>query len=198
MNRSLLAVALVAISIPAFQAAAAADLPAGCGNDATQFKVKTHKGDVLASETAQPGKARIVFIQKIDGDGSGMPLTRFAVDGQWVGADRGQSAFVVDVAPGSHVVCASRQGSSQEEKSNVGSAKVDADAGGTAYVQFLISRVEIGTASQHAGGQALGYATPDMSSKPRDTTDIATLSRLYAADGAATAVKLPVSTFTQK
>jgi hypothetical protein len=86
----------------------AATLPDGCGDDHARFDVKTEK-DAPAPAPPQAGKARIVFIGRIDAPGClgcSVFSPRIGVDGSWVGATKGDSYFVLDVDPGVHHVCA--------------------------------------------------------------------------------------------
>ncbi|MGA8739907.1 MAG: hypothetical protein WB561_01825, partial [Terracidiphilus sp.] len=62
----------------------------------------------------EAGMARIYFIHE---DGFltevplGYPTSKFAIDGAWVGADRGNSYFSAAVDPGEHHLCATLQSS---------------------------------------------------------------------------------------
>jgi hypothetical protein len=88
----------------------ATTLPDACGNDKVKFDVTTQKGQP-ASPTA--GKAEIVFIEDQNEEHNPWhpwDTVRFGVDGAWVGADKGNSYFTLDVAPGLHHLCASWQG----------------------------------------------------------------------------------------
>ena len=178
--------------------AAHAALPQGCGNDATQFKVKTDKAQGV-SLTPEAGKAKIVFVQTLDGEAfAGAPITRFAVDGTWTGATKGSSYFAISVDPGMHTVCASRQSGASSEKANVGMVKVNAQAGQTYYYNFKITRSEVGAAQGHAAGQSLGYSTPDMTAKPRDTVDTAEFNTLDADKAEPLVKRMQVSTSSPK
>ena len=188
---------LFALSL-SFAVTAHATLPGGCGNEAVQFKVKTDKSQAVPL-TAEPNKARIVFVQTLDGEpfASG-PLSRFGVDGSWVGATKGSSYFAISVDPGMHTICASRQSGIAAERENVGTAKINARAGQTYYLNFKVSRNEVGPAQGHAAGQSLGYASPDMTSKPRDTIDTAEFSALDSAKAEPLLKHMQVSVSAQK
>jgi hypothetical protein len=175
----------------------AATLPQGCGVNSADFKVKTVRHESLPS-SADSGKARIIFVQKLDGDFSADPTTRFAIDGNWVGADKGDSYFAANIEPGKHKLCAGRQGRTDEDKANVAAGTLSVEPGKTYYVQFTITRSEIGTLDAHSAGQLLGYATPDMTVKRKDTVDTAALSGLPGNKGEAQISRLPVSTVTPK
>jgi hypothetical protein len=88
----------------------ATTLPDACGDDKVKFEVTTHEG-LPASPT--PGKAQIVFIE--DQNEQHNPwhpwdTVRFGMDGTWVGANKGNSYFTLEVVPGLHHLCASWQG----------------------------------------------------------------------------------------
>ncbi len=81
-------------------------LPDACGDDRVKFDVTTQEGQPAPAPPAA-GKAQIVFIE----DGSGWhDIVRFGMDGAWVGADKENSYFTLEVTPGTHHLCASWQG----------------------------------------------------------------------------------------
>jgi hypothetical protein len=82
---------------------------AGCGPDKIKFDVMLDKvsGSVPAPSA---GNALIVFVQNSwSKNAEGTPLTRFGIDGVWVGAAQGDAYFAVPVAPGEHHVCSNWQ-----------------------------------------------------------------------------------------
>ena len=171
--------------------AQSAALPPGCGDAATQYKVKTQKQAFNA--TADPAKARIVFVETLEGGFAGGPIVRFGVDGAWVGADKGASWTAVDVAPGTHHLCASRQSNIRLERDNVGAATLNARAGETYFVNFRIVRTEIGSPEM-----AVGTPGSSMASKQRDTMDSAEFKAVQADAALKLLAKLPQSTATVK
>jgi hypothetical protein len=181
--------------------ARAASLPEGCGNDAVQFKVKTEKGGPIPASDSN--RAQLVFVQKTEGDEAGSPLSRFAVDGEWVGAVRGKSYFIVPVTPGPHKICASRQSNAQMEKANVGAIHMDAAAGKVYYFEFIIKTTEVGFLQRANGGaggsmETSGGSTPDMTAKRHDTTDVAELIQIDELDVADAMKHAQHSVFTTK
>jgi len=93
--------------------ARSAVLPDACGQDAVRFDVTTQI--TQPAPTAPPaGKALFVLIE----DQKDKPhswrdrsdTVRFALDGAWVGATKGNSYFALEVTPGIHHLCASWQG----------------------------------------------------------------------------------------
>jgi hypothetical protein len=119
-------------------ASAARILPAACGEDNVKFKVTVEKG-MLEIPPPEAGKASFVFIENLNKHGviGSAATTRFGVDGAWVGADKGDSYFVVEVDPGMHQVCANWQAVSAEGK-NVGVLPVKAVAGHVYYFEAAI------------------------------------------------------------
>ena len=118
----------------------AATLPDGCGDDHARFDVKTEK-DAPAPAPPQAGKARIVFIGRIDAPGCLGCLVfspRIAVDGSWVGATKGDSYFVLDVDPGVHHVCADWKSLSAAPGKNVGVATLTAEPGKVYFFEVKI------------------------------------------------------------
>jgi hypothetical protein len=102
---------LLCVSVVLAAQARALPLPDACGNDKIQFEVKTQKNQPAPAPPAH-GMAQIAFVEKESQPG--LPLThatvRFGMDGVWVGADKGNSYFVLDVTTGTHHLCASWQG----------------------------------------------------------------------------------------
>jgi hypothetical protein len=118
----------------------AARLHDACGDDHAHFDVKTEK-DAPAPAAPEAGKARIVFIGRIDAPGC-LGCDEFAprigVDGSWVGATRGNSYFVLDVAPGTHNVCADWKSISAARGRNWGVASFTAAPGQTYFFETKI------------------------------------------------------------
>jgi len=132
------------VSIPTF---AKTILPDACGDGKTTFDVSVKLPDGPVGPPPE-GKGRIVFIETFDHT----PLmtgetTRFGVDGNWVGANRGDSYFVFDLAPGEHHLCANWQ-----KKKDVGVLSLTVEAGKTYYYQAEIHKEQT-HASGFAGGQ---------------------------------------------
>ncbi len=122
----------------AMHAAAERILPAACGDDNIKFKVNVEKAQ-LDLPPLDPAKARLVFIETLDKHGiiGSAATARFAVDGAWVGANKGDSFFFVDVDPGQHQLCANWQAVDAKGK-NVGLVAVKAVAGHVYYFEAAI------------------------------------------------------------
>lgn len=119
-----LSLALSALAQPASNPLAA------CGPNGTQFEIKldTSRPAAIAPAT---GQAQIYFVQEIGAvNCMGACSAKFAVDGDWVGANRRNSYFSVPVAPGEHHVCVTM--GAQDSPHSVALAHFTAEPG-TAY-----------------------------------------------------------------
>jgi hypothetical protein len=80
---------------------------AACGPKGSHFDVKRDESQHTLVQPG-PGKARVYFLQDIGVEpclGS-CGTTKIGLDGEWVGANQGNSYFSVSVDPGEHHVCA--------------------------------------------------------------------------------------------
>lgn len=108
----------------------------GCGPANVKFEVTVAK----ASNTLPPpaaGNALVVFVQNSwDKNPEGTPLTRFGIDGAWVGAAQGDAYFSVPVAPGEHHVCSDWQAKFEKIGNPSGTAALHftAEAGKTYFI----------------------------------------------------------------
>jgi hypothetical protein len=174
-----------------------------CGNERMTFKVKNLKKQPLAPEPKE-GMSRVVFVQSLDGDFNADPITRFAIDGTWVAADKGSAYVTIDVSPGTHKVCVSPQTGIRDYDSKIGIATLNAVAGKTTFYDFTVKREEVGTLERANGGSggaaspAGTGSTPNMTAKLKDTIDSATFAELDPAKGMALAQKLPYSATTSR
>jgi hypothetical protein len=101
-------VLLLCVSLLGAAIARAETLPDACGDDSVRFQVATQK-DQPAPSLPAAGKAQIVFVERFQ-QNEGLCIecavtTRVGVDGNWVGANHGNSYFAVDIAPGEHHLC---------------------------------------------------------------------------------------------
>ncbi len=110
--------------------ASAMNLPGACGSDSVKFNVKTQQNQPAPSPPAD-GKAQIVFIENENQPiGPFMHATvRFGMDGAWVGADNGNSYFVLSADPGVHHLCANWQSTLGRFKKNVELTSFTAEPG---------------------------------------------------------------------
>ncbi len=92
--------------------------PAACGDLQVSLAVKLDKAHPPQAQP-EPGKALVYFIQDMGAAFTlgystttvGYPTTKIGIDGEWVGANKQNSWFSVDVAPGEHHLCAAVQSS---------------------------------------------------------------------------------------
>ena len=185
------------LAVPAI--AKADPLPAACGNDTTQYKVSHSK--TSPSLTAPAGQALVVLIQKETGEEfPSDPIIRFAIDGTWVGAVKGNSYIAIPVSPGSHKLCISRQSSLDDEKDNIGAAPLNAKAGSVYYFEFTLDREDVGDAGRASGGSGSPAfpAGSSMTAKRRDATDTANFTELKDTAAPAHLQKLKPSVWTVK
>jgi len=149
MKSRLFILLLTASLLPALQAFATV-LPESCGKDEVKFEVKVTNPPEgqPAPDPAPPaaGKAQIVFIETLNTEGLHLttPTARFGVDGEWAGADKGNSHFAIDVAPGERNVCVNWQSDWSDEGKKVGMDTFTAEAGKTYYYEVKIYRLAQG------------------------------------------------------
>jgi hypothetical protein len=108
MKASLVVLLFATTAIAQKNAPPTASAP-GCGTTQIKFRVKSDKAQ---HPTAKPekDKALIYFLEDDSSfESHPLPTTRVGVDGEWVGANHGDSYFYVSVDPGEHHLCASWQ-----------------------------------------------------------------------------------------
>lgn len=119
------------LSSPTFAQSAISSpvIPEACGPN-VEFAVKA---DRTQHSLALPeaGKALVCFIEeyKVGPGAIFTPTVRLALDGKWVGANRGGSYFSFSAAPGDHHLCASWQSRSAEISSQYSLMGFTAEAG---------------------------------------------------------------------
>ncbi len=138
--RALFVLAIVNLGLSCW----ATTLPDSCGSDAVRFDVKTQKKQPPPAPP-DADKAQIAFIENFD-SGEGFCIdckvaTRVAVDGQWVGADNGNSYFVYNVAPGDHHLCVDWQSVMPNMRRKVGLLELNAAPGQVYYVEIKVKRI---------------------------------------------------------
>jgi len=131
MKSRVLLLLLCASLVPAVCARAKTILPDACGDESVKFDVDTLKNQP-APEPPPAGSAQIVFVEEQNARASFHLVTvRYGVDGNWVGANYGDSYFVLNVAPGVHHLCVNAQG----DKKAVGVTSFTAEAGKVYYYE---------------------------------------------------------------
>jgi hypothetical protein len=144
--KQVIGVFLACISVAVAVQARCTTLPDACGDDKTQFDVKTAKNQPQPAP-ADPAKARIVFVEFVDKSNAGLCLgcsftARVGLDGRWVGANKGNSYFVLDVAPGEHHLCTAWQSIDGELRTDIGVAALNAEAGKVYYYQITFKETQ--------------------------------------------------------
>ena len=117
-------------------ASGASTLPASCGNEKTVIDVTTHKHGPVSAEP-EAGKARVFFIEAAD-EHARPVTTRVAMDGTWVGANRGNSYFASTILPGEHHVCVDWQLNRRFIKDDPGFDVFNAEAGKVYYFRIAV------------------------------------------------------------
>jgi hypothetical protein len=113
---------------------------AGCGPAATQFSVKVDNNQHVVKQP-EPGKALVYVIAEENSQDSyniGDITTRVGLDGNWIGANYGESYLSFSVAPGEHHVCVDWQSSLASRQQLSGAAELMAEAGKTYFFRTLI------------------------------------------------------------
>ena len=95
----------------ASQAKAKTILPDACGDDSVKFDVKTEKDQPVPAAPVE-GKAQIVLVGTVPFEGAlaHWPAIRYGINGTWVGANKSNSYFTLNVDPGVQNLCVSAQG----------------------------------------------------------------------------------------
>jgi Protein of unknown function (DUF2846) len=140
----MLAVSLFVLSaVPALaqDQAAVARTAAGCGADNIQFDVKTDKSQHPLGQVPD-GKALVYVFEYEKTDAEtfkiGAVTIRVGLDGQWVGANHGNTYFYFPVDPGDHSVCANWQSSIGKLAKQASAASFSAEPGQTYYFQVRV------------------------------------------------------------
>jgi hypothetical protein len=123
-------VALIALCFTAFAFAQASSAisPTACGPDNISFKVNLDESQHRLTQP-DPGKAQIYFIHDA-GSGSliAYPTVKVALDGEWIGANHGNSYFSVAIDPGQHHICINLQSSLVEQRVELAHFTANADS----------------------------------------------------------------------
>ncbi|MGD0903613.1 MAG: hypothetical protein ABR924_11800 [Terracidiphilus sp.] len=152
--------------------AQAQDLADACGDGRINFNIKTEKKQ---PEPAPPaaGKAQIVLIETLNKcPGCGNPSIRFGMDGAWVGANKGNSYFTLDVAPGEHALCVALQSSGSGAIHRLGPVRLTAEAGNVYYFEATASLHLHKTKNENY--QELPMVQAGQQSDPMQTRTLAT------------------------
>lgn len=104
-----------------------------CGPANVNYKVNLDRSQ-HGPVTPQAGKALVYFFHEAGTPGTNLiayPTTRYGLDGNWVGADHGDSWFAIAVDPGEHHVCTALQTSVFQQRVELG--QFTAEAGKSYY-----------------------------------------------------------------
>lgn len=111
MKRLCILFACVLIAPPVLSQQNSSTPDSACGPTHVKFNVKTQKGTQPSISPAE-GKALIYVIedyQKPANQIGGGPIVKVGLDGQWIGALRGNSYLLFSVDSGQHHLCANWQ-----------------------------------------------------------------------------------------
>lgn len=140
MGRQSLILILLASRIFAQDQAAAAREAAGCGPNSVTFRVKTDKNQHPVGQP-EPGKALVYFFADQYWDNHaihiGAFITRWGIDGKWVGATDAKAYFFVPVDSGDHRVCTSRQSRFHSATKISAAISLTAEAGKVYYFRLM-------------------------------------------------------------
>jgi hypothetical protein len=119
------------------QDAATLTRSAGCGANDVEFNVKTDKNQHPAAQPAS-GKAMVYVFNTLLSSTSinfGNVTVRVGIDGEWVGANRGDSYFYFPVDPGDHRICVQWQSSFARFSKLASAVSLSAEPGQVYYLK---------------------------------------------------------------
>jgi len=104
MKASVMMISIFSLLIAAVAAAQSTSVASACGQPTVKFDVKTAPAAAPGSE---PDKSVVYIIERdLTTRTFVTPSTRIGMDGEWLGATRGNSYSFFVVAPGTHHLCA--------------------------------------------------------------------------------------------
>ena len=132
---------MLALPVHAQNQEAAARTAAGCGADNVQFDVKTDKS--LHPQGQAPAGKALVYVFEVEKTDPaafkvGAVTIRIGLDGQWVGANHGNTYFYFSVDPGDHSICANWQSSLGRLSKLASAISLKAEAG---QVYYFLTKV---------------------------------------------------------
>jgi hypothetical protein len=142
---------------PALGQGQAADprIAAGCGPAKTEFNVTTDKNQHPVTQP-EAGKALVYVIEDVANPSAmtyGEVTTRVGLDGNWVGANHGQSYVSFAAEPGDHRVCADWQSRLKGLQKLSGAADMTVEAGKTYYYLSEVTIPWTGKVNEHGNDQ---------------------------------------------
>ncbi len=135
---------LTMLALPAHgqDQATAARTAAGCGADNVQFDVKTDKSQHPQGQV--PAGKALVYVFEVEKTDAvavkiGAVSIRIGLDGQWVGANHGNTYFYVPVDSGDHSLCANWQSSLGKFSKLSSAVSLTAETG---HVYYFLTKVD--------------------------------------------------------
>jgi len=143
--KALLAVIFLVTCTLAQDQAAITRAQSACGPQPAQFAVRTEKGAHPAPQTPA-GKALVYIVEDQRQDlrpclGNCGALTRLAMDGAWMGANRGSSYFSFFAAPGEHHLCAGWEKGGKRPQDRTSLAGFTAEPGRVYYFRVRVTNI---------------------------------------------------------
>jgi hypothetical protein len=140
-----LLIAVILIGLPVYaQAQSSQDQSAGgCGSSKDGWDVSTTKQPPPAPKP-ESGKALVYIIQTmVDAPpiGGNKATTRLGMDGNWIGANHGNSYFYFSVDPGEHSLCTDWQSVLYTRSGLVSATDLNAQAGEMYYFRISVRDV---------------------------------------------------------
>lgn len=127
-----------------------------CGPRDVMLDVRQTDGAGRPSKQPASGESLVYVVQDVQEQvpANSSLVTRFGVDGRWVGANRGRSYFYMELQPGTHHLCVSGQWTRLRSENSIALRRIIMDNGQVYYVRvrFLYPA---------EGGISLGLETVD-------------------------------------
>jgi hypothetical protein len=139
--KAIAAIAAVLMLSVTLEKAVYAQAENACGPDDVKFQVHTAKQDKPTTIASAPDKATVYIISWEDRGnvayiGCGA-VTRFGLDGKWMGANCGYSYSVLQVDPGEHHLCTDWQARAFYQQA-ISATSFAAEAGKTYYFRVAV------------------------------------------------------------
>jgi hypothetical protein len=140
-----LLIAALLIGLPIYTQAQSSDdqSSGGCGSSKDGWDVKTVK-EHPSTPKPDAGKALVYVVQSmVDAPviGGTKATTRLGLDGNWIGANHGNSYFFFSVDPGEHSLCTDWQSTFYTRSGLASATDLDAQAGATYYFRIRVRDV---------------------------------------------------------
>jgi hypothetical protein len=142
--KRLLALAVLSVSAFAAEVTPAPSPQAACGPESSLFQVKAVP-DPKPAVQPEAGKSLVYVIEEYlrPPNELGKPTIRLGIDGNWVGANRSTSHFMLSVDPGEHRFCADWQGVPRGLGPQVSLMRLITQPGQTYYLRARVTEVSL-------------------------------------------------------